>query len=156
MSYLVEQSPYCDLLKLSLMTRGFVLFRRTRPRLSIQGWVSPFFLHFSHPGIRWRKSMSFQKTLFFSNFSHPGIRWRKSRCLSKRLCFFPTFSTRGYVIKIIILILIIIILIIILIIAIIIFIVALRSGAALYGSNTRTAGRCAPPRSSYLIASRSL
>ncbi len=37
MSYLVEQSPYCDLLKLSLTTRRFVCFGQAHLRWSCRG-----------------------------------------------------------------------------------------------------------------------
>ena len=47
MSYLVEQPPHCDLLRLSLLTRRFVRFRRThlagrRPAAGTQQGLSPF------------------------------------------------------------------------------------------------------------------
>ena len=42
MSCLVEQPPHCDLLRLSLLTRRFVRFRRTRLRCSeVGGSASP-------------------------------------------------------------------------------------------------------------------
>ena len=40
MSYLVEQPPHCDLLRLSLLTRRFVRFRRTRLRIIYQATLA--------------------------------------------------------------------------------------------------------------------
>ena len=86
MSYLVEQPPYCDLLRLSLLTRRFVRFGRTHLRMGLAGLfgslvaalLGAFFLFVRVPSFGTLKIFPQEK---FSEFALNSFILPASECL---------------------------------------------------------------------------